>query len=387
MGNKNERKIAVNKEIVLMRQAVRKTRLGIIWKLTKESQRLKSRQHGDEKVIKKCKRKGGNLIKELRVLKKIKDDEISKYAITNDKSLTEVLSDPKAKLKTRILTRMAFHKILKTRIEEFKKKFPDYLEFMGPGQKKDKVLIEKEETLITKKTDEKESKKANNLLSKKVKIQEKNKTKKPVSSKTVNSSDKNIKRKPEIPINRERVVKRFKLEEEQDEIAIDTAPIDPIDSDDPIEEDTVLLTDDPFFHPGGLKNKDNRNESSDNDTNKDDNNYQRNNFNRRDSKHGNLNRRSRRALMNNTNNNDTKNSYFNRQDKRSSNDNYDRKYNNKFTKQNDDKFNSIDSKNKFNDKINKPTVEKDLHPSWAAKKKQQVIITQGFQGNKIIFDD
>ncbi|XP_034944029.1 serum response factor-binding protein 1 [Chelonus insularis] len=122
----NTKKIAINNHIVSLRHAVRKARVGVIWKLSKEIKHLKSRQHGDEKIIKKCHRKAEKFIKEVHLLKKIKDDEVTRFAIMNFEILQDTSSDKKIDLKTEAIRRLASHKALKSKIEELRKTYPDY---------------------------------------------------------------------------------------------------------------------------------------------------------------------------------------------------------------------------------------------------------------------
>lgn len=127
-----------------MRHAVRKSRVSIIRKLIKEVKLLRARKHGDEKVVEKCKRKADRLAAEIEALKKIKDDEISKFGITLTKSLPEILNDTTSEPNTRVMARLAFHKFLNVRIQQFKEKFPSFEEHLGPGRKKMSKLQRKE---------------------------------------------------------------------------------------------------------------------------------------------------------------------------------------------------------------------------------------------------
>ncbi|XP_043277762.1 serum response factor-binding protein 1-like [Venturia canescens] len=129
-------KIAINNEIVLMRHAVRKSRVSLVRKLIKEVKLLRARKHGDEKVVEKCQRKAERLAAEIEALKKIKDDDISKFGITLTKNLPEILSDKTAEPHTRVMARLTFHKFLNERIQKFKDKYPAYEEHLGPGRKK-----------------------------------------------------------------------------------------------------------------------------------------------------------------------------------------------------------------------------------------------------------
>ncbi|XP_011296679.1 serum response factor-binding protein 1 [Fopius arisanus] len=118
--------VAANNEIIRMRATVRKARIGTIWKITKQTKLLKNRTFGDEKTLRKCKKKYEKFIREIKAIKKLKDDDIAKYAILNTRSLTEVLSDPTVNRKIRVMTKLAYHKALKSAVDKFREKFPHY---------------------------------------------------------------------------------------------------------------------------------------------------------------------------------------------------------------------------------------------------------------------
>lgn len=118
-----------------MRHVVRKARLHIVRKLIKQVKMLVSKK-GDDKQREKYKRKSDKLGEELVAIKKISDDEISRYSITNTRSLQETLTDPKSDASIRVLARLASSKIIANRVAEFKLKFPNYEEHLGPGRRK-----------------------------------------------------------------------------------------------------------------------------------------------------------------------------------------------------------------------------------------------------------
>ena len=115
---------------------MRQSRVAIIRKLIREAKILQARKHGDEKILEKCKRKAQKLLAEIAALKKLKDDEIIKFSITNTRTLQEVLCNVTCKPSERAMTRIAFHKSLSDKIAKFKEKFPEYEQHLGPGRKK-----------------------------------------------------------------------------------------------------------------------------------------------------------------------------------------------------------------------------------------------------------
>lgn len=133
------RKIEINNEIVRMRQFVRQARIRIIHKLTREAKTLRAKK-GTEKQQEKNRRKADKLINEIYALKKIKDDQITKFGIINKKSLQEILRTTDTDESTRVIARVADHKILQNVIVKFQETYPDYEEYLQSGKKKSMEL-------------------------------------------------------------------------------------------------------------------------------------------------------------------------------------------------------------------------------------------------------
>ncbi|XP_066583694.1 serum response factor-binding protein 1 isoform X2 [Prorops nasuta] len=128
-------KIEINNEIVLMRHNVRKARVCVINKLSREAKKLRSK-HGDDKQKEKYNKKADKFIQEIMALKKVKDDDISKFGIINSKELKELLEDHSLDPKIHILARVVNEKNMSKRISQFKEKFPDYKDFVNLENKK-----------------------------------------------------------------------------------------------------------------------------------------------------------------------------------------------------------------------------------------------------------
>ncbi|XP_033224596.1 DNA ligase 1-like [Belonocnema kinseyi] len=156
-------KAEVNQEIILMRPIVRKARVRIIRSLIREINILKVKR-GDEKKLIKFKRRANRFREEVEAAKKIKDDEVSDFGLVNTRSLYSILDDVTSDAHTRVIAKFADFPELKQRIAEFKQKFPDYEQFLGPGKKKlARLEYEKRAEFIEEKrqkqTKEKEQKK------------------------------------------------------------------------------------------------------------------------------------------------------------------------------------------------------------------------------------
>lgn len=118
-----------------MRKCIRRARVHIVRKLVRQVKSLRSKK-GDEKHEEKNKRKADKLASELMILKKISEDNAARFLVTNEKSLTEILADPMSDAENRVLGRLASQKIIVDRVKEFKQKYPNYTEYLGPGKRK-----------------------------------------------------------------------------------------------------------------------------------------------------------------------------------------------------------------------------------------------------------
>lgn len=120
----------INKEIVLLRQCIRQARICVINKLIREAKRLRS-GNGSEKQLEKNKNKADKLLREVFALKGIKDDEISKFGITKFKCLQDILQNTDTDDGTRAMAKVVRYKSLSSKIIEFQEKFPDYSEHIS----------------------------------------------------------------------------------------------------------------------------------------------------------------------------------------------------------------------------------------------------------------
>ncbi|XP_011500120.1 PREDICTED: serum response factor-binding protein 1-like [Ceratosolen solmsi marchali] len=127
-------KAKINNEIILMRKDVGQVRGQLIKKLTRDSLKLRQKKGTEAQRLKNL-RKAKRMIAEILEIKKIKKDEITKLVLKNTLALNEVLGDSNSKPLTRIIARIGNHKSFSTKISEFKSKYPNYMNFLGPGRK------------------------------------------------------------------------------------------------------------------------------------------------------------------------------------------------------------------------------------------------------------
>lgn len=128
-------KVEINNEIVLLRRSVRQARFCTVNKLIRESKRLRM-NHGDQKQLDKNKNRADKLVREVYALKKIKDDQISQYGIKHFEKLNDILQNPSTDDKTRAMIKIIRHKPLNAKIKEFVEKFPDYDAYLSSKKKK-----------------------------------------------------------------------------------------------------------------------------------------------------------------------------------------------------------------------------------------------------------
>lgn len=148
-----------------MRQSVRQARICVINKLIREAKRL--RTNSNEKQLEKNKNKAEKLLKEVFALKRIKDDEISKFGIIKFEYLQNILQNPQTDDGTRAMVKVVRHKSLSLRIIEFQKKFPDYSKYISWRKKKSSVKEKKGNCYIDSEKNSKRLKNdANNILKK-----------------------------------------------------------------------------------------------------------------------------------------------------------------------------------------------------------------------------
>ena len=93
--------------------------------MIREAKRLCA-SNGNEKLLEKNKNKANKLLREVFALKRVKEDEISKFGIVRFKCLRDILQNPQIDEKTRAMVKVVRYKSLSSKIMEFHEKFPDY---------------------------------------------------------------------------------------------------------------------------------------------------------------------------------------------------------------------------------------------------------------------
>ena len=123
--------ITVNNTIVKMRKAVIKAKIHVIRSLVKQIKSLKNKKVANTAQKNKNERKTERLTKELNILKKLKKDQVSKFALSNTQNFLPEINPEKTDDIDEILTKRAFIRLCNTPVlakdvQQFRKKFPNW---------------------------------------------------------------------------------------------------------------------------------------------------------------------------------------------------------------------------------------------------------------------
>lgn len=130
-------------QIIILRKFVEQARVHTIKKLSREIVKYRNKKGTDAQKAKN-ERKSTRLVAEILSIKKVKKDDITKQILTDNLNLQQVLENEISTPLNRAIARIAHHKILSKKISEFKSKYPNYMEFIGPSRKKKAILEWKE---------------------------------------------------------------------------------------------------------------------------------------------------------------------------------------------------------------------------------------------------
>ena len=344
-------------------------------------------------------------------MKTIKDDDISKFGLLDERSLTKILQDQASSNSVRIMARVTNYKTLNKRLTQFKERFPDYKHLT---EKKKITKLKDKNTVKTRKAKENNSQ---NKSSKKQKIvkssadksieqsqhdsedeeackkelsevrsnsrkrkktlaedctslekQKSLKLGKDSTSETTSVTDKSSVIKSSS-ITKEAKVKRFTelLEEQKTNQDVAQMSIESQDSADTSIEQ-VKMVDDFFMTVDGQNYQGSTASTSYTKSHR---------HNTRANKSLQLNDRVKKQSANRKNDTNLNKKPLGKQS-----------FSMKSKKMTPNKINNrTNNSNTNRNTIVKKDDKTDLHPSWMAKKKEQEIMSQGFQGKKIVFTD
>lgn len=371
-------------------------------KLIREAKLLRDR-HGNEAQREKCGKKADKLIAEVYALKTIKDDDISKFGILNERGLAEILQNQSSSDSVRIMARVAHYKTLSRRLMQFKERFPDCKKhFAENNKKKTTKLKDKNATKIRKSkennTQSKSSKKQKIDLDKNVEQPQHNEDEE-VCNNELSETRSNLRKRKKTSdedtslekqklklekdnmseatvtdrqssvikpssITKEATVKRFaELLEEQEVNRDAQISVENQDLTDTTTEQVKIVDD--FF----IAEDDQGNDASTSYTRSPRHNMRTRAFQSKE--------RAKKQNINHKNDTNLSKKYSDKQS-----------FSMKSKKPTSTRINKSANKNASENAIvNKKDENISLHPSWMAKKKEQEIMSRGFQGKKIVFTD
>lgn len=236
----------INNEIVLLRHLVRKSRVRVIHNLTREIKILREKR-GDEKKVAKFQRRAERLQNEVMAAKKIRDDEVTKFAINNERTLYSILNEPSSDETLRVTAKFADFPQLKERVIALKEKFPDYEQYLGVGRKK---LMKQEMKAVKKELKNKEKERKNAEA-----VSEENGKNKKKKKKNENSDDEDQKSEDEDE----------EKEEEEEKVKNNRKIIQKNESDDEEEEENSELSEKSDDDDEEEEEEENSEESEEND--------------------------------------------------------------------------------------------------------------------------
>ncbi|XP_070210661.1 serum response factor-binding protein 1-like isoform X2 [Littorina saxatilis] len=112
-------------EIVNMRACVKAAKVQVIHKLTRVIQKLKTKK-GTEEQKEQNLRKAQRRLDEVFAIKELNIDRVSKFSLQNTTSFDEASKQPTATLEFRSLARLAEHKLLATKVKNFREEHSDW---------------------------------------------------------------------------------------------------------------------------------------------------------------------------------------------------------------------------------------------------------------------
>lgn len=125
-------------EVVKLRSEVKKVKVFIIRKLTRQMTMLKKKK-GKEEDVQRNQRRAARLLEEIHELKILAPDTVTKTALQKDINFEKVCQDPQASITDRAVARIATHPQFSQKIQSLKDRIVAFKEErMGTSSKKEK---------------------------------------------------------------------------------------------------------------------------------------------------------------------------------------------------------------------------------------------------------
>uniref|UniRef100_A0A8D8UUB5 Serum response factor-binding protein 1 n=1 Tax=Cacopsylla melanoneura TaxID=428564 RepID=A0A8D8UUB5_9HEMI len=118
--------IKLNNFVVKTRGKVKQVLVRMCHKMTREIKMFRNSKADSEEIKKKKTKKANRLAREIKMMKKLTKDDITKFALQFDKKPESILNDEKAHIKLKVLVKLSQNNILKQCVQEFRTKYPNW---------------------------------------------------------------------------------------------------------------------------------------------------------------------------------------------------------------------------------------------------------------------
>ncbi|XP_046400753.1 serum response factor-binding protein 1-like [Ischnura elegans] len=118
-------KKTLNNEIVAMRKVVKQAKVQVIHRLSREIKNLRTKE-GSEELKSKCNGKADRRKDDIFAIKKLKPDEVSKFALKNFEDPVKKIGDARVSVELRAYFRLAASRVLSARVNAFREQHPDW---------------------------------------------------------------------------------------------------------------------------------------------------------------------------------------------------------------------------------------------------------------------
>ncbi|KAL1454341.1 hypothetical protein WDU94_010612 [Cyamophila willieti] len=118
--------IKFNNIVVKTRGKVKQVLVRMCHKITREIKKYRNSKADSEEIKKKKTKKANRLAREIKMMKKLNKDDITKFVLHFDKKPDSILNDPKAHIKLKVLVKISQNEIMKKCVQEFRQKYPNW---------------------------------------------------------------------------------------------------------------------------------------------------------------------------------------------------------------------------------------------------------------------
>ncbi|KAK3585321.1 hypothetical protein CHS0354_040270 [Potamilus streckersoni] len=117
--------VALNNKVVSMRPVVRRAKLFVTRRIIRHIKKLENKK-GTPEQVEKNKRKAERLLEEVKIIRHVKPDKVSKYALANTDKFDDVCKQAGTSLETRALCRLSLNPVLQKVVTEFREQHYDW---------------------------------------------------------------------------------------------------------------------------------------------------------------------------------------------------------------------------------------------------------------------